>query len=393
MNRAAPRLAVGVVGLALLGGVAGCGLTGGPELKTLTAHFDKTVGVYVHNDVRMLGVKIGEVTAIEPEGRSVRIDMTYDSQYRVPAEAKAVLIAPSIVSDRYVQLTPVYESGPLLADGADIPLEDTAVPVELDQIYSSLDKLNIALGPKGANKGGALSDLLKVGRENLEGNGDLLGSTLTDLSTAVGTLSDQRGDLFDTVRNLQDFTTTLARSDNTVRQFNGDLADVAAQLEGEKESLALAVKQLGVALSEVATFVRDNKKDLTANVKDLASVTRVLVTQKTALEEFLDTSPTALSNLQLAYNPRSGTLDTRDNNSNGQANLSTPLCGLLLAAGQPQSVCDAITSQLPNLPAVPALPAPPALPGASGTTGAAKPGAAPAVSRDLTLGGLLGAGR
>ncbi|MCW2777468.1 MAG: virulence factor Mce, partial [Frankiales bacterium] len=109
--RTEARLAAGVVGLALVGGLAGCGLTGGPELKTLTAHFDKSVGVYVHNDVRMLGVKIGEVTAIQPEGRTVKIAMTYDSQYKIPADAKAVLIAPSIVSDRYVQLTPVYDSG------------------------------------------------------------------------------------------------------------------------------------------------------------------------------------------------------------------------------------------------------------------------------------------
>ncbi|MCW2606743.1 MAG: hypothetical protein JWO60_1436, partial [Frankiales bacterium] len=359
MNRTTSRLAVGVTGLALVSGVAGCGLTGGPELKTLTAHFEKSVGVYVHNDVRMLGVKIGEVTSIEPEGRSIKIDMTYDAQYKVPADAKAVLIAPSIVSDRYVQLTPVYESGPVLKSGADLSIERTAVPVELDEIYSALDELNLALGPKGANKDGALSDLLDVGAKNLEGNGELLGSTLDDLSTAVGTLSNQRGDLFATVKNLQDFTTTLARNDSTVREFNADLADVAAQLEGEKEDLATAVRQLGIALSEVATFVRDNKEDLTANVKDLASITRVLVTQKTALEEFLDTSPTALSNLQLAYNPRSGTLDTRDDN-NGTATPQGALCNLIIAAGQPESLCAALAPVTGGLPPLPPPPAPPA---------------------------------
>lgn len=378
MNRTTRRLAVAVSGLAVLGGAAGCSITGGPELKTLSASFDRSVGVYVKNDVRMLGVRIGEVTAIKPEGRSIRIDMTYDAKYKVPADAKAVLIAPSIVSDRYVQLTPVYQSGPVLADGAVLPLERTAVPVELDEIYSALDQLNVALGPKGANKDGALSDLLKVGRQNLEGNGELLGSTLEDLSTAVGTLSNQRGDLFATVKNLQDFTTTLARNDNTVRQFNSDLADVAAQLEGEKEDLATAVRQLGIALAEVATFVRDNKKDLTANVKDLASITRVLVTQKTALEEFLDTSPTALSNLQLAYNPRSGTLDTRDNN-NGQATPQSALCNLIVAAGQPESLCAALSPITDNLPGVPTPPAPPA----------ASRGAAPA-DRATSLSGLLG---
>lgn len=393
-GRTAPRVLTAVVGLALAGGVAGCGIGGGPEVKTVSAHFDRTVGVYVKNDVRMLGVTIGQVTAIKPEGRSVRIDMTYDAKYKIPADAKAVLIAPSVVSDRYVQLTPVYQGGPVLATKADIPLENTRVPVELDKIFSSLNTLNKALGPNGANQKGALNDLLHVSRQNLEGNGQLLGTTLNDLSTAVGTLSNQRGDLFATVKNLQDFTTTLARNDATVRQFNGDLADVADQLNGEKDDLATAVRQLGLALSEVASFVRENKKDLTANVTDLASVTRVLVTQKTALEEFLDTSPTALSNLQLAYNPGSGTLDTRDDN-NGQATPQTALCGLLIAAGQDESLCKQLTGSLPPPPAAPKLPPPPAA-GARGTTAplptAPRP-AAQSSTPDRTLGGILEAGR
>lgn len=394
------RLVLGVASLALASGVAGCGIVGEPELKTLSASFDRTVGVYVKNDVRMLGVKVGEVTKITPQGRSIKIDMTYDAKYKVPADARAVLIAPSIVSDRYVQLTPVYESGPVLASGADIPLERTAVPVELDEIYSALDELNLSLGPRGANKNGALSDLLDVGAKNLAGNGELLGQTVEDLSTAIGTLSNQRGDLFDTVRNLQDFTTTLARNDATVREFNADLADVAGQLEAEKEDLATAVRQLGIALAEVATFVRDNEEDLTANVEDLASVTRVLVTQKTALEEFIDTSPTGLSNLQLAYNPRSGTLDTRDNN-NGQATPQSALCGLLLAAGQPQSTCDALGPLTGGLPGAGDLPPAPGA-AAQGSSGPAAPAAVrPAArratdagaSRDLTLGGILAAAR
>jgi phospholipid/cholesterol/gamma-HCH transport system substrate-binding protein len=306
-----------------------------------------------------------------------------------------VLVAPSIVSDRYVQLTPVYNGGPVLASGAELAADRTAVPVELDEIYDAFNQLNIALGPEGANKDGALNDLLDVSAKNLQGNGKALNATLKDLSLAVGTLDNQRDDLFGTVRNLQDFTTVLARNDATVRRFNSDLSQVAAQLEGEKEDLATAVKQLSIALAEVATFVRANKKDLTANVKDLASVTRVLVTQKKALEEFLDVSPAALSNLQLAYNPRSGTLDTRDNNA-AQAEAN-PICAVLTAAGQPESVCDQIAGLLGGLPLPPgvpglpsgskAAPAPPA-PSTSGTV------AEPASGRpDLTLGGILEGGR
>jgi phospholipid/cholesterol/gamma-HCH transport system substrate-binding protein len=380
------RVLVAVVGLALLGGAAGCGTFGGSSGKTLTAYFDRTVGLYEASDVRVLGVRIGQVTAIEPEGDRVRVEMSYDDKYDLPADAKAVVVAPSIVSDRYVQLTPVYLGGPELESGAVLEEDRTAVPVELDEIYASLDQLNLALGPEGANRDGALSDLLSVGARNLEGNGELLNTTLEDFATFVTTVSEQREDLFGTVANLADFTTTIATSDDTVRAFNRDLAEVAAQLEGERENLALAVRELSVALGEVASFVQENREDLKANVSNLAAVTNVLVKQRGALEEFLDVAPTALSNLQLAYNPSTGTLDTRDNGpAQAEGNPIGFLCDVLRNAGQPQEVCDQLEDALGGLPFPPGA-------GASAPTAAAPPTSGP-VPRDMTLGGILDGGR
>ncbi len=394
------RLGAAVLAAGTAAALSGCGVLGGPGQKTLVAEFDRTVGLYVASDVRILGVRIGEVTAIEPQGDKVSVTMTYDEKYDVPADADAVVVAPSIVSDRYVQLTPVFQGGPVLEDGARLSEERTAVPVELDQIYDSLNELNLAIGPKGANKDGALSDLLDVGAQNLDGNGELLNSTLNDFSQLVGTLNENREDLFGTVTNLQDFTTTIARSDQTVRTFNRDLTVVADQLEAERVDLATAIRELSIALSEVAVFVQENKEDLTANVSDLASVTGVLVKQRDALEEFLDVAPTALSNLQLAYNPSSGTLDTRDNNVESlETNPLGSICNALVSAGQDPAVCTQLADALAASP----LPAP--LGGGSGGGGGGglplpQPGAAPAPpappappSRDMTLGGILDGGR
>jgi phospholipid/cholesterol/gamma-HCH transport system substrate-binding protein len=360
------RLAALVV-LVALAAASGCSAFGGGSTKHFSADFDRAIGVYVHSDVRVLGVKIGEVTKITPKGTRVRLDMTYDASYKVPEDAKAVLVAPSIVSDRYVQLTPVWTSGPLLPDGIHMGTDRTAAPVELDQIYSNLDTLNQALGPKGANKDGALSDLLAVGADNLKGNGTRLNSTLNGLASAVGTLSSNRSQLFSTIDSLQQLTSTLARNDAAVRAFNLDLAVVADQLNGERTDLAAAVKQLASALGEVATFVKENRDNLTANITDLASVTSVLVKQRRALREILDVSPTALSNLQLAYNSDSGTLDTRDN-SFAQGGPAGVICNLLAVAGQSPTQCmDLLGGR--------AKPAAPVKPVTSG--------------RDLTLGGIL----
>src|SRR5262249_17424753 len=148
-----------IVPLVLLALVVAAGLTmflGGDDTKKLTAHFPRTVSVYEGSAVKVLGVQVGAVDKVTPSGTDVVGQMHYDSSVNVPAGAKAVIVSPSIVGDRYIQLTPVYKSGPKLADGATLQTEDTAVPLELDQIYSSIDQLDVAMGPNGANKNGAL---------------------------------------------------------------------------------------------------------------------------------------------------------------------------------------------------------------------------------------------
>jgi phospholipid/cholesterol/gamma-HCH transport system substrate-binding protein len=309
----------------------------------VVAHFTRAVGVYPGSDVRVLGVRIGTITRVTPEGATVRVEMEYEADRRVPADAVAVVVPPSLVSDRYVQLAPVYRGGPVLADGADIPLSRTASPVELDEIYRSLDDLSVALGPQGANRDGALSRLLQVGADNLDGNGARINQGLDDLDSAVSTLSAHRDDLFGSVRNLQVFVSALADSDRQVRQFNSDLASVARQLADERVSLAAALKNLAAALDQVTSFVRDNRAALRADVAGLAQVTGTLVRQRAALAEFLDVAPAALSNVSNAYDPVSGTLDTRNNFNQ----LGDPafVCGLLMSLPAASRAAAAVVAQ------------------------------------------------
>jgi phospholipid/cholesterol/gamma-HCH transport system substrate-binding protein len=301
----------------------------------VTAYFDQAVGLYPGSDVRVLGLPIGTITDVIPMGDHVRVDMTVDDDYKIPADAKAVILAPSLVSDRYVQFAPVYDGGPTMKDGATLSLKDTATPVELDAVYGALDELGRALGPNGANKDGALSDLIDVGAANLKGNGEQLNQTLTGFSQAVKTLADNRNDLFSSLDNLQVFTSALAQVDAQVGQFNHNLAAVAEQLAGERNDLAQAVRLLTAALADVSTFVQQNTALLTTNVDRLADVTLSLVQQRSALAQVLEVAPAALGNLAHAYNPDYGTLDTRDN-SLGSTNAEVVVCQILQQTGRLQ---------------------------------------------------------
>ena len=333
---------------------------GGDTAKTVVAHFPRTISVYEGSDVRVLGVPVGTVTRVEPTGTDVTVTMTYDDEVKLPADAKAVIIAPSVVGDRYVQLTPAYSgTGEVLTDGAELSVDQTAEPLELDQIYDSLDRLNVALGPRGANKSGALSDLLAVTADNFGGQGTTFRQTIKDFSRLSATLSGNKEELFGSVQALEGFVSTLAENDQTVRQFNQSLADVSTMLAGERQELVAATRNLSVALTAVKGFVEENKDSLSRNITGLNRVAKVLVRQRAALDEILHVAPGALNNLALTYNPQAGTLDTRANfgESINQLELDPAafLCGFVGQVERSGETCDQITALLKSRPRAGAL--------------------------------------
>lgn len=306
---------------------------------TITAHFDRAVGIYTGSDVRILGVAVGAVDSVEPIGDQVRIIMSVDRSYDVPADAHAVQISPSVVSDRYIQLTPVYRGGPKMERTATIGRERTATPVEVDQLYRSITELSEALGPEGANADGAVNDLVRTTSANLSGNGRALADSIGSLSAAARTLSDTRGDIFTTVEHLQKFVTMLARNDQQVRQFNTQLADLSEFLAGERHNLGEALELLSLALGDVARFVNDNRDLVAGNAERLTTLTQTLADQRDDLAEALPKVPVALSNLINIHNAESGTLDMRANFPDLQDPVGA-LCSLIdlgkLKPGDPE---------------------------------------------------------
>jgi phospholipid/cholesterol/gamma-HCH transport system substrate-binding protein len=345
----AKRLIVPLCILALVV-AAGFAMFSTEDTNKLTAHFPRTISIYEGSPVKVLGVQVGAVDKVTPSGTDVVVQMHYDKGIDVPADAKAVIVSPSIVGDRYIQLTPVYDNGPKLADGATLQAQDTSVPLELDQIYSSIDQLNVALGPNGANKNGALSDLLSTTAENFGGEGAQFHQTIQDFSTLTQTLDDNKEELFGSARELEGFINTLATNDQTVRQFNQSLSNVSDLLSGEKEELAAALHNLSIGLGDVATFVKENRDILSKNITHINRVAKVLVKQRAALDETLKDAPVALNNLALTYNPQSGTLDTNANLGEVVNQIAsdprTLVCGFLSQVDKSGQLCDLAGSVL-----------------------------------------------
>lgn len=276
-----------------------------PDDKHITATFPSTTSLYEGAKVKVLGVAVGTVDSIEVKGTSVRVEISYDDSVKLPADVHALVVPPSIVGDRFIQLAPVWEKGqPTLPDDAELGLDRTAVPLELDDVYRSANDLARALGPQGANKNGALSRLISASAQSLDGNGRLINQTIRELAGALGTLAAGQADYQGTITNANKITKALAGNDAQMAALVRNLALVSTQLNGQRDDIRDASTDLSSALKAVAAFTRKHRGEITESVARLREVSAVLTRRTAELEEITDLAPVGLVNLLNIYVPR-----------------------------------------------------------------------------------------
>lgn len=280
----------------------------------VTALFDSTVGLYPGSDVQVLGVPVGKVTKVTAEGEDVRVTMELDPDQPIAADTKAVIIAPTMVSDRFVQMTEPWtksEGGAKLSSGTVIERDHTAVPVEIDDLYAGLKDVADALGPNGANKHGALSKLIKVGAANLDGQGQNLNTMIQEFGKASATLSGVDDTFFSMLANLDQLNQMLVANDGAVSKVSTQFADVAGYLADDREDMGRAAKNLSAAMAVLDDFIAKNRANLETSVEQLVPTAKALTKHQKSLEEMIKLAPLLLHNLQDAYDPELNVIAAR----------------------------------------------------------------------------------
>jgi phospholipid/cholesterol/gamma-HCH transport system substrate-binding protein len=369
------RLSAGAAILAALlvvVGLVGIVRTSGGAMRTITADFPEAPGLYVDNHVEVLGIPIGQVTAVTAHPTYVQVTMVVRADVPIPATADALLEAPDVVNDRFVELNPAYSGGPRLAAGATIPKSRTAVPISTDQILGNLDQLVKDLGPNGANQHGAVSEVIAQLARTLGGNGPNLNRTITSVGQALGALAADGPQLKSLLDNLGTFTRSAAADSDNYQAFVNDLAAVSSELAADNTDIGGALHNLQLALGALAQFVADNRVELGGAVSNLDTFFATLAREQKELSGTLGIAPTALANISDAIDttaPGGPALVSRYDPTTGSTTVTNQVCGntllrLLVVTVNPQQatpldVTCGFSSVIENLGAPPNSPSGP----------------------------------
>jgi phospholipid/cholesterol/gamma-HCH transport system substrate-binding protein len=296
-------------------------------------YFDNSTALFPGDDVRILGVPVGQVASVEPQPDGVKISFWFDRKYRVPADAKAAILSPMLVTGRAIQLTPVYTGGPAMGDGAVIPRNRTAVPVEWDEVRVQLQRLTELLKPTAPGGVSTLGSFINTAADNLRGEGGNIRETIIKLSQAISVLGDHSGDIFATFKNLSILITALRGSSDLLGSLNQNLASVTGLLADDPTKIGDAFTDMNSVIGDVKTFVDDTGDTIGTTSEKLASISTALNDSLDDIKQTLHIAPSTIANFTNIYEASNGAF-TGALAVNNFANPISFLCGAIQAASR-----------------------------------------------------------
>lgn len=301
--------------------------------NTVVAYFDNTTGLFPGDDVRIRGVPVGKVDTIEPQPQRAKVTLSVSRKYKVPADAKAVILSPQLVTGRAIQLTPPYAGGPVMDNGAVIPQNRTAVPVEWDDLRAQLGRLTELLKPTTPGGVSTLGALINTASDNLRGQGGAIRDAIVKLSETVSALGDHSKDIFATLKNLSTLVTALHDSADLLEQLNRNLSSASSVLADDPNKVARATEDLNAVIADVQHFAADNREAIGIASDKLTSISSAVVASLDDLKQTLHIAPTTLGNFNNIYEASNGSL-TGALAVNNMANPINFLCGAVQAASR-----------------------------------------------------------
>jgi len=293
----------------LLGITIANGGLGGATV-TYRADFKDVTSLIPGDDVRVAGVRVGQVKGIKivddrnkcpfatPTCLPVYAEVTFVLQKSVPlfTSARAVMRYRNLVGQRFVEIQESPGPAGLLPSGGLIPLSQTSPALNLTDLFNGFKPLFQALSPQDVN---AFSyDVIQT----LQGEGGTIDQLLTNSASLTTTIADRDALIGQVINNLDGVLGTVDAHDQGLDQLIVQLQRLVTGLAQDRGTIAASLGNINSLAVSTAQLISDIRPPLPADLFGLSSLANSLATTKnkdgkTTLDEFLTTLPDKLNRI------------------------------------------------------------------------------------------------
>lgn len=252
---------------------------------SLTATFDDVAGLRVGDDVRLAGIPIGRVRAIEVVDGQAVVDLAVDPDVRVAADSVAAVRWRNLIGQRYVGIGP-GTSATALEDG-DTVAQTTDV-VDLGRLVNQLAPLARAVGPEQINR------ILEALVAAFDGNDQAFDSLVANVGALTGALGQREAAVGQLLADAATITDAIASRDEQIAAMVANLSAIAGTVDATDQLLTRTVDELARFTDTSADLLVRSSGDLGAILEFAATLTGTVIHDLDAIEEALRTLPAML---------------------------------------------------------------------------------------------------
>ncbi|MEV1289146.1 MCE family protein [Micromonospora sp. NPDC049679] len=238
---------------------------------TYRARFTDVTGLLPGDDVRIAGVRVGQVSRIRVVDNALaEVAFTVEPEVPLATSVRAKIRYRNLVGQRYVALSEGPGDGRSLRANALIPLAQTTPALDLTALFNGFRPLFTALTPGDVNK--LAYEIIQV----LQGEGGTVASLLQRTASLTNTLADRDAVIGRVITNLNSVLATLATRDKNLDQTISQLQQFVSGLAGDRTAIGDALTNLGDLTGATASLLRDARPALAADVRALDGLAATL---------------------------------------------------------------------------------------------------------------------
>lgn len=272
-------IAVLVLGLVAAFRAQDLPLIGGGD--TYYASFSEAGGLKVKDEVRIAGVRVGQVTSMDLDGNSVKVGFKIKSDAAFGDETRADIKVKTILGSMFLALEPAGSGQ--LAEGTTIPVERTSSPYDVVDAFTGLAETSADIDTDQlAASLTTLADLTRNTPEDFR-------KALTGLSALADTVASRDKEIGSLLQNLHRVSTVLDSRDEDIVALMGDADTLFTALLQRKEQIHRLLVSTSTLSTKLTGLIRDSRADLKPALDHLDSVLQVIKKNENNLEDSIAT--------------------------------------------------------------------------------------------------------
>jgi virulence factor Mce-like protein len=263
------------------------------EQLTYKAEFTDVAGLVEGDEVRIAGVRVGQVVGIglaESTDRPVaEVELEVSKDVPLPAAVEAKIRYRNLVGQRYIALSEGEGSGgETLEEGAVIPLSQTTNALDLTILFGGFQPLLQALSPADVNR--VSYEIIQV----FQGEGATVESLLGHVGSLTNSLADRDQVIGSVIDNLTSVMSTLAARDQQLSDLVVSLQQFVTGLAGDREAIFDSLQTIDELAVSTSGFLEQARAPLAADIVALGELSNNLADTGDLVERFLQTAPAKL---------------------------------------------------------------------------------------------------